>query len=272
MIYELSPSEFHRARPLFRFCKQYVPVFAVLDAVFPGRVYVDSIDAPTAAIVLALTRWAYVDGDMGNATVIRALPQFIRDVITPVFQELDMNWFELYAPPNERWITALNGTLAALSAEKHWESTYILDVQRYQQHRRGHVVPLGMELRMNHLPLVPQASPGLPVIPAEFVEQTSVGFELVRGDHVISVCRSNGLQAGNEFMVDVRTYPREDRRRGYARIVATALIDHALERGFSPLWETTEDNIASRRLAESLGYIEAESYPVYAIPLDVGNQ
>ncbi len=46
---------------------------------------------------------------------------------------------------------------------------------------------------------------------------------------------------------------------------AVALLDHCLARNLTPLRETTEDNIASRRLAEKLGFVEKESYPVYVI-------
>jgi hypothetical protein len=181
-----------------------------------------------------------------------------------------MNWFELYAPPEKRWTAAIDSTPAMLNAERHWESTYVVDVHAYQQFRRDPLVPHGMELRLGHLPIVPTFAKASPLIPVKLTRQRAVGYELVKGDRVISVCRSNGLQADREFMVDVRTFREEDRRRGYARIVATALIDHALDAGLSPLWETTQDNSASRRLAESLGYVETESYPVYAMQLDPG--
>lgn len=268
MIHELPTTRFHHVRDIFRDRKQYVPVFAVLDGRFPGKVHVDNIGLPATAMVLALTRWAYVDGDVQNGSFLSDLPCFIQDVIAPISRQLNMNWFELYAPPEERWIAALDSTLVPLNAEKHWESTYVLDIHAYQRQRRDAVIPHGMELRLRHLPLIPASAMEPQPVPVKLVEQTAVGYELLRGDRVISVCRSNGLQAGNEFMVDVRTYRREDRRKGYARLVATALIDHALEGDLLPLWETTEDNTASRRLAESLGYVEAESYPVYAMPLD----
>jgi RimJ/RimL family protein N-acetyltransferase len=253
---------------LFGVCKQYVPVFAVLDSNFPGKVYVDSIDAPTTAIVLALTRWAYIDGDIHNTNFLNALPDFIQDVVTPLYRQLDMNWFELYAPQNECWIPALDDTLAPLSTEMHWESTYVLDSSAYQQLRQEPALPHGIHLRNIDLPIIQVPAMASQLIPSSLLEKKAVGYELVQGDRVIAVCRSNGLQAEREFMVDVRTFRRKDRRRGYARLTATALIDHALKEDVSPLWETMEDNIASRRLAESLGYVKAESYPVYAMQLD----
>ena len=66
-------------------------------------------------------------------------------------------------------------------------------------------------------------------------------------------------------MIDVDTFDKSDRDKGYATAAGVALLDHCLESGLNPLWETTEDNIASQRLAEKLGFIKNEKYPVYAI-------
>ena len=50
-------------------------------------------------------------------------------------------------------------------------------------------------------------------------------------------------------------------------LVSRAMIADALGHGLDPLWETTEDNTPSRRLAARLGYRERERYPVYAVEL-----
>lgn len=44
------------------------------------------------------------------------------------------------------------------------------------------------------------------------------------------------------------------RRRGYARIVVGALLEHLLEMGRVPLWSCNAGNAASQRLAESVGF------------------
>ena len=92
--------------------------------------------------------------------------------------------------------------------------------------------------------------------------------ELRDGDRVMSICRSNGLAAGRQFMVDVETPDPEARGKGYALLTATALVDHAIEAGLEPLWETTEFNTPSRRLARRLSFTAGEPYPVYAIQVN----
>ena len=57
------------------------------------------------------------------------------------------------------------------------------------------------------------------------------------------------------------------RGRGYATLVATALIDHALANRHAPLWETAEFNAPSQRLATKLGFQSTETYPVYGMKI-----
>ena len=66
-------------------------------------------------------------------------------------------------------------------------------------------------------------------------------------------------------MIDVITFDKLERGKGYAIAASVGLLDYCLGKALHPLWETTEDNTASRRLAEKLGFVEKETYPVYAI-------
>lgn len=55
--------------------------------------------------------------------------------------------------------------------------------------------------------------------------------------------------------IGINTLP-EYRRQGFAREACAAHINSLLARGIVPLWSAGEDNIASRKLAESLRFIE----------------
>ena len=66
-------------------------------------------------------------------------------------------------------------------------------------------------------------------------------------------------------MIDIETFQEKERCKGYATAVGKALIDYCLEKRYIPLWETTLDNIPSQKVAKKLGFVENESYPVYAI-------
>ena len=59
---------------------------------------------------------------------------------------------------------------------------------------------------------------------------------------------------GIVYELGINTHPAF-RRRGYAQKAYAAAIAHALEQGRTPLWSTTVDNVASQRLARSLGFV-----------------
>jgi hypothetical protein len=263
--YELEPGEFSRISHLFQGHKQYLPVFAVIDGNFPGRVFVDDRDAPNTALVWALSRWAYIDGNPHKDAFNRALDRLIRHTVIPGSRVMGMNWFELYTAPAPQWAAALETHLSGYQLDKHHETVYTFEPHQYVRLRSPPALPHGALLEKVDLPILPKAALAAPFFTAEFKTRTAFGFQLIRGDKLLSLCRSNGLAYGDEFMVDVVTPDEKERGQGYATLVATALIDHCLDLGLRPLWETTFDNLPSRRLAHKLGFVEAASYPVYAI-------
>ncbi len=262
---ETKSSAFSRARPLFDTKKQHVPARAVLSHHFPGRVFLDDRDLPRAAVVWALGRWAYIGGDPTSPAAGSDLARLVEEVMFPGTRQMRMTWFELYAPDHGEWIEAIQSQLAGFSPERHDETTYRLDPDAYRRRWGTPVAPPDMRIEAATFKIVAEHARESPQIASEFKSRFSFGFRLLRGDEVVAVCRSNGFRSGREFMIDVETSREGDRGKGYATLVSTALIRFALERDQVPLWETTEDNVASQRLATKLGFVPCETYPVFAM-------
>jgi hypothetical protein len=265
MIHELEPGDFTRVSHLFQGHRQYLPVFAVIHSDFPGRIFVDDIEAPHAALVWALSRWAYVDGDPHKDAFNQALPELVQNVIIPASLQMNMRWFELYTLDSLPWRATLEAALRAYAPTQHYETVFTFDQHRYQCLRQPPTLPAGLSIARVEFPILPPSACDAPFIDTRFRTRSVFGFQLTRDDHVISFCRSNGFVSGKEFMIDVATVDESERGKGYATAVGTALLDYCLEHQFVPLWETTLDNMPSRRVAHKLGFVEDESYPVYAI-------
>ena len=258
---ELKPPEYSRVGHLFEGRKQYTPVNAVIKGSFPGRVFVDNTAQPQTALVWAISRWAYIEGDFKNSPLIN----LIQRIIIPDSLKIKMNWFEIYASNSSEQMKKLEGCLEIFNYSWHFESVYVWDKSKYQNFRSSYSYPIGLTIEMIDIPLLPSHVYDAPFVSEDFRSSTAVGFRLKSGDRVVAQCRSNGFTNGNEFMIDVDTFDKRDRGKGYATAAGVALLDHCLECGLNPFWETTEDNIASQRLAEKLGFIKNETYPVYAI-------
>jgi hypothetical protein len=265
MIHELDPVSFSRVAHLFKGHKEYVPVFAVSDGNFPGRVFVDDEDSPNTALVWAVSRWAYLDGDPSIGSFNQSLPELVQEIIIPCSRQMNMNWFELYTSDSPEWTAVIEKSLGQYKLQKHYELVYTFDQARYHSIKKSLVLPEGSWIQKKELPILPHAARDAIFVSEEFKTKTSFGFELVKDGKTVSVCKSNGFVSGKEFMIDVETFEEGDREKGYATVVGRALIDFCLENGYLPLWETTLDNISSRKLARKLGFMEKESYPVYSI-------
>lgn len=125
----------------------------------------------------------------------------------------------------------------------------------------------GIEMRMREYPVLAESAQGLSYVRDEFYTKTCIGAEVRRGNEVVSVCRNNGFMHDGQFFIDVDTFSEEYRGKGYATLAAIRLIDAMLDRGLTPLWETTHHNTASHQLALKLGFEVKESYPVYAFEI-----
>jgi hypothetical protein len=262
---ELDPASFGKVRHLFGDLDQYVPVFAVIERRFPGRVFADREDDPTTAVVWAVTRWAYVEGDSGNRPFLKSMDALIRETVVPVQGKLASDWFELYAPNDARWMSAVEESLSAFKPERHFEQVYTLDASAYRAGAGGRTLPGGARIERIDVPILPDAARGVGFIADEFASRSTFGFQLVVDDRPVAACRSIGFESGSRFMVYVVTHDEGDRGKGYATLAGAALVGHSLEHGYDPLWETTEWNLASQAVARKLGYVGRDVYPVYGM-------
>jgi len=265
MFKELSAQDFHKVGHLFGPQKQYTPVHAIINGNYPGRVFVDNTSSPKTAVVWSFSRWAYIEGDYNNPQFKLSIINFIKNIIIPDSGKLDINWFELYANNLPVAISILSDALSNFNCTFHYESTYELNKSKYRSFRSNYQYPEGLITEKIDMPLISSKFKESPFVSDQFKSQFTVAFALKSGDKILSQCISNGFVKDNDFMVGVDTFDQGNRCKGYATAVSVSLLDYCLENDLNPLWETTEDNIASQRLAEKLGYVKGEIYPVYGI-------
>ncbi|MFH1686748.1 MAG: GNAT family N-acetyltransferase [bacterium] len=265
MLHEINASDFPQVGQLFAGHEQHLPVTAIIEGNYPGRVFVDNDRQPTAALVWALGRWAYLDGQDRLPGLEASLEQLVRDVIIPGSGDIGQNWFELYTPYKQHWMRVLKTALAGWGPERHFEVVFTWSPEKYCHFRTNYALPADVTIAMVDLPLVPARVSSAKSVDDSWGARTSVGAQVMLADRIISQCRSNGFESAGKFMIDIETFDPSDRHKGYATAAAVTLLDYCLDKKLNPLWETTAANGISQRMAHKLGFDKHESYPVYAI-------
>lgn len=92
-------------------------------------------------------------------------------------------------------------------------------------------------------------------------QKAGLGVAILKGDHLVAGA-SSFASSSDAIEIEINTHP-DYRRQGLARAASAALLLICLEVGIEPSWDA--HNLASRQLAEQLGYQLAKTYKAYEI-------
>jgi len=87
------------------------------------------------------------------------------------------------------------------------------------------------------------------------------GFSLLTEECVVCWCTSEYVSKG-KCGIGIETL-QEYQRRGLATIAASAFVELCIARQIKPYWECNAENVASRRVAEKVGFTRESVYPIY---------
>lgn len=266
---ELEFENFQMIDSLFLEKMQHIPALSVIHGNYPGRVFVDNDVAPSVAIVWAIGRWMYAEGDIALEKNKMEIKQFIHNIVMPDCLARNEMWFEVYTSEAEHWDSLFLEELDGLEAQKHYESTYELNINKFMAIKRV-LCPVEDEVQVvfKEFTILAEFFYSLPYVKDAFKTVTTTGAVVKMEGEAISVCKNNGFVFRDKYFIDADTYAIEARRKGYGSIAAVQLIDYFLGKGMRPLWETTHHNLPSHRLALKLGFKPVESYPVYVFTLN----
>lgn len=264
MFQEIDPSDFNSIRHLFENQKHHIPVLAIIDGTYPGRIFVNNINNPGVALAWAIGRWAYIESEFDNMDIGSSLVDLINRIIIPDSLSMSIDWFELYAKTADSWIEKLDNWLNCRNASRHFESVYVWDESIYRHFKSSYIIPEGLTIELVQVPLLPQKLRDTKFVQNHFKLRSTIACNVIADNNVVATCKSNGFEVNNEFMIDIVTYKKHLRGKGFATAAAVGLLDYCLAKNLTPYWETTDDNEASQRLAHKLGFVEKEKYPVLA--------
>jgi RimJ/RimL family protein N-acetyltransferase len=267
MIYKLPREQYKRVSPLFQTLDHNLTVSAVLAGTAPGAIYVDDPVKPNAAITWVKHR-IYLAGWVRSDGFNRALNQLFREEIMPGAVKAGKVEFVLYCAP-EDWDDQVDMILEGKFPIKDQRVHFTFKELRNDWRA---LIPAGCSVRRVDRELLRQT--GLKNLEALIEEIHSeresldhflshgFGFCLIQGDEIASWCFSE-FNTGDRCEVGIETVEAH-RRRGFATLTASALVEFALANGVNHIgWHCWASNTASINLAEKVGFEKSLEYPVY---------
>lgn len=243
MLYELEKKDFGKVSNLLSIVDHNNTVVeSVLLGNNAGRVFVDNVNSPSAALIYPQEMFFYI-------VLSKDADDFLQEVNRLLFVDWKAQGVELFVYPEAqpRQLEILLGD-------------------------RPHVKLVRREYRLNienhrSSGLLPSAEYVLQQIDSDFFEAHPVdlmpgwtredfirhgfGYSIMRGDELVSQCVV-ACRADRAVELSVKT-SESYRRCGLAVPVCSAVIDQAIGLGLTPTWSCWEFNEASWRLAEKLG-------------------
>jgi GNAT superfamily N-acetyltransferase len=216
-----------------------------------GKVFADSRENPSVA--LAIVDFQFLAGDPYHESV-------------PLLFDL-LHTKEWLIVPTPDWEHVVSTTYPG-KIEVYQREAF--QAQQFDMNRlRGFIseLPSGFELRKVSFENVAQfagLSQALIVsyTSAEEFINKGVGIGIFHEGMFISGASSSPL-GGGKLEFEIQTH-KQFRRRGFARIVAAALILYCLENGIEPCWDAA--NESSSALARQLGFCSTGKYNAFWIP------
>lgn len=263
-VYQVDATQSLAARALFdaagvTFDRPYWE--AAFDGRAPSRLYLDHPTEPTSAL-LARTYDFFLAGD-----ATESLGDFLVDA--PDSAEL-YRWFYGFVPLTASWRDALPQCLPQLVLE---------DRRAFRLAAEGFAAAatwrdrLGSDLRVARLDaaLAARVDADIPDVIGilwdghDAFARDGWGFVVIDGDgSLLSTAYAVGLTE-REINIGVGTAPFAQ-RRGLAKLVSQVCIAHAESLGLAVTWDCDLQNVASGRLAESLGFVEEAPFVEYGLP------
>lgn len=284
MITELTVSEFYRIKHLTNACRN-IEVKTVASGMNPGRVYVDDILYPQAALVWVQGQSGYqLIGDFQNEVFRSELREYMETHIYPALATLQISAIEI-GVEDSRWEAVLEHMAGPSELNDDTQHVYLVNptderiertakiesAKRSSSYRMllqpvegTQVIKIDEALmndrRLNNLSFVTDKIKHFWINVDAFLKH-GVGYVVTCEEEIVSVCLSAFVE-GNTHAIDIETLEGH-RKRNYAALAAQAYMNECNDRSLRPYWDCSPDNIGSIRLAHGAGLSLDFNYQVY---------
>ncbi|WP_339190970.1 MULTISPECIES: GNAT family N-acetyltransferase [unclassified Paenibacillus] len=266
-MHELSQQDFNEVKPLLTGAPIHPEILSVIEGNNPGWIFVDQLVTPKSALVWSKgMQGFYIIGDHTNELFIKSLDSYISSHIAPRMKKLGLEYFEVSGQHNE-WNLALMFPSRKL---------YPFEQMVFKLFHKP-VESLNNAIRIINLKMLDWEDLDLKNI--EFVHDNidlfwsskedfrakGYGYAAVEGTEIMGVCYSSFVTE-DTHAIGIETLSKY-RNRGVGTHLAALVAEDILTNGFTPYWDCSLDNEASRKLALRLGFQQIHQYKCSAFSI-----
>jgi len=242
----------------------------VLEGNRAGRVFVDHISTPSTAFIWTNMEYSYLVSD--SVSIGTEIVEIVEQIILPFLDEVELDFLSIF--PFGVLSTDVQAWFHARCPVSFGVSSYIFERDKFVRlSSEFNSLPPNFELvkldaqNLNHADFRGIRDDILFCWDSlERFDTLGLGYCIYsQQDGVASACYSIGYGA-EAYHINIWTH-QAHRRKGFARNLAMAFLAESLKEDKTIYWINDAPNIASRRLAESLGFTYNGILPTVDIPV-----
>ncbi|WP_058308183.1 GNAT family N-acetyltransferase [Gracilibacillus massiliensis] len=274
MITELNKSEFDRCIDLIN-DEGHMEVKAVIEGNNPGRIFVDHLEYPDAALLwLGNNDGFFLMGNEQNKVFLEQIDRFIEEVIIPDAKKQGLADIEImghhpkWDPVIEklfkhRKLASGNQFVFHFLPTNDLREEPILE-QIYQIRKIDKALYNNENNEIENIDCLRSNIKEFWSTSDNYFEK-GLGYCIIHNRQIVSFCFASFV-AGNLQCINIETL-KEHQGKKLAQKVAHHFVKECQEKGMIPYWDCMEVNLPSAAVAERVGFTKIFEYKVYEFPI-----
>jgi RimJ/RimL family protein N-acetyltransferase len=245
-------------------------LYSVIEGNQAGRVFVDRAPTPSVAFVWGNMEYAYL---VSNSTqIVSGIAEIVDEIILPTLDKNGMGFLTIF--PFGVKPTDVQAWFPQRKPVSFGVNSYEFEPKKFEV-LRTQIKPLPPDLELVKLDSRTLAQEVCQDIREDILfcwesleqfDKLGRGYGIQSQQHgIVCACYAIGYGA-KAYHINIWTH-QEYRRKGLARQTAIAFLTESLQEGKIIYWINDVPNIASRRLAESLGFVYTGDLVTVDIPV-----
>ncbi len=264
MVVELNRAKFNKVTDLFKDLEYNLSIFSVINKINPGRIFVNNMENPTAALLIS-PEGMYFTGDAKDNAFNCELNNVLKDdILKKALEKLKVDYIVFYS--SKEWENSFKDIFSSLYPMK--------DDRRYLELEIGkfHIEEVSENVKkIDREMLLGSNLKEIDDVRESIIENWSsvdnflengFGYVYIVDGGVVSRCIADCVV---EDKCELGVETEEDyRQKGYCTQVVIATLNYCKNNNIKNVgWHCWDNNIPSYKLAEKVGFKQKKDIKVY---------